>query len=87
VLLLNECLLLFISLSSQSGKFWIHPRIIVLYGCKIWSLTLRGERRLVLFGLEVLRTFVAERRSNGGGGGASFSSPNTIRVIKSMALR
>jgi hypothetical protein len=29
VLLLNECLLLllFISLSTQSGNFWIHPRI------------------------------------------------------------
>jgi len=26
VLLLKECLLLFISLSTQSGKFWIHPR-------------------------------------------------------------
>jgi hypothetical protein len=26
VLLLNECLLLFISLSSQSGNFWIHRR-------------------------------------------------------------
>jgi hypothetical protein len=25
VLLLNECLLLFISLSTQSGNFWIHP--------------------------------------------------------------
>jgi hypothetical protein len=29
VLLLNECLLLLlISLSTQSGNFWIHPRII-----------------------------------------------------------
>jgi hypothetical protein len=27
VLLLNECLLLFIPLSTQSGNFWIHPRI------------------------------------------------------------
>jgi hypothetical protein len=27
VLLLNECLLLFVSLSTQSGKFLIHPRI------------------------------------------------------------
>jgi hypothetical protein len=28
VLLLNECLLLlFISLSTQFGNFWIHPRI------------------------------------------------------------
>jgi hypothetical protein len=28
VLLLNECLLLFISLSTQCGNFWIHPRTI-----------------------------------------------------------
>jgi hypothetical protein len=27
VLLLNECLFLFISLSTQSGNFWIYPRI------------------------------------------------------------
>jgi hypothetical protein len=32
VLLLNECLLLFISLSTQSGNFWIHPRTSVLLG-------------------------------------------------------
>jgi hypothetical protein len=30
VLLLKECLLLFISLSTQSGNFWIHPRINVV---------------------------------------------------------
>jgi hypothetical protein len=27
VLLLNECLLLFISLSTLSGNFWIHPHV------------------------------------------------------------
>jgi hypothetical protein len=27
MMLLNECLLLFISLSTQSGNFWIHPHI------------------------------------------------------------
>jgi hypothetical protein len=32
VLLLNECLLfLFISLSTQSGNFWIHPRISTIW--------------------------------------------------------
>jgi hypothetical protein len=33
VLLLNECLvLLFISLSNQSGNFWIHPlKYIIVY--------------------------------------------------------
>jgi hypothetical protein len=34
VLLLKECLLLFISLSTQSGNFWIHPRMYVcMYVC------------------------------------------------------
>jgi hypothetical protein len=28
VLLLNECLFLFICLSTQSGDFWIHPRTV-----------------------------------------------------------
>jgi hypothetical protein len=33
VLLLNECLLLlFISLSTQSGNFWIHPHTLVHSG-------------------------------------------------------
>jgi hypothetical protein len=27
MLLLNECFLLFISLSTQSRNFWIHPRV------------------------------------------------------------
>jgi hypothetical protein len=37
VLLLNVCLLLlaYISLSTQSGNFWIHPRICVLR--KVWT--------------------------------------------------
>jgi hypothetical protein len=26
-MLFSECLLLFISLSTQSGNFWIHPRM------------------------------------------------------------
>jgi hypothetical protein len=36
---LNECLLLFISLSTQSGNFWIHPRTfagnikMLYFGC------------------------------------------------------
>jgi hypothetical protein len=29
VLLLDECFFLFISLSIQSGNFWIHPRVIL----------------------------------------------------------
>jgi hypothetical protein len=46
VLLLNECLL-FISLSTQSGNFWIHPRTLGLL-LKVHSQTghvLIDERR------------------------------------------
>jgi len=39
-LLLNECLLLFISLSIQSGNFWIHPRSVTSYAALI-SLAVR----------------------------------------------
>jgi hypothetical protein len=49
VLLLNECLflLLFISLSTQSGNFWIHPR--TYYDkLKRWSYAQKGHNRLVL---------------------------------------
>jgi hypothetical protein len=35
VLLLNECLLLFISLLTQSGNFWIHPRIQPEFRCDL----------------------------------------------------
>jgi hypothetical protein len=45
VLLLNECLLLFISLSTQSGNFWIHPRI--WYAWRRWE-THRGFSRKTL---------------------------------------
>jgi hypothetical protein len=41
LLLLNECLLLFMSLSTQSGTFWIHPRMIAFY-CVVLSCVGRG---------------------------------------------
>ena len=34
---------------------------VVLYGCKIWSLTLRKERRLRVFQKRMLRIFVHRR--------------------------
>jgi hypothetical protein len=46
------------SLLSKSIKIKIHSTVIlsvVLYGCETWSLTLREERRLRVFGKRVLR--------------------------------
>jgi hypothetical protein len=40
VLLLNECLLLFISLSTQSGNFWIYPRIYTFSKCVLFNMSL-----------------------------------------------
>jgi len=45
-------------LSSKSIKIKIHRTVIlsvVLYGCETWSLTLREEGRLRVFGKRVLR--------------------------------
>jgi hypothetical protein len=46
------------SLLSKSIKIKIHRTVIlplVVYGCETWSLTLREERRLRVFGKRVLR--------------------------------
>ena len=50
--------LLFSSLLSKNLKIKVYRTIIlpvVLYGCEIWSLTLRKERRLRVFENRVLR--------------------------------
>jgi hypothetical protein len=39
LLLLNECLLLFISVSTQSGNFWIRPRIRRVHFDSSWNLS------------------------------------------------
>jgi hypothetical protein len=63
---------------------------VVLYGCETWSLTLREERRLRVFGKRVLRKIFGPKRDevteewrklhneelNG------LYSSNTIRVMK-----
>jgi hypothetical protein len=45
VLLLNECLLLFlfILLSTQSGNFWIHPCIHMYTHSILMAIMLRGN--------------------------------------------
>jgi hypothetical protein len=51
-------------LLSKNLKIKIYRTIIlpVLYGCEAWSLTLREERRLRVFGNRVLRRIFGPRR-------------------------
>jgi hypothetical protein len=55
VLFLRECLLLFISLSTQSGNFSIHPRKI-LYAFRIFLMLPTCHSLLILFDLIILET-------------------------------
>jgi len=64
---------------------------VVLYGCETWSLTLQEERKL-----RVLRRIFVTRRDEVTGEWRRmhnkelndlYSSPNTVRVIKSRRMR
>jgi hypothetical protein len=73
VLLLNECLLfLFISLSTQSGNVWIHPRIWKVMSAEILtSSLLRFLNDAVSHTKEVcdiLRWYVLSGRTRSGRG-------------------
>ena len=86
---------LYPSLLSKKLKIYIYRTIIllvVLYGCETWSLTLREERRLRVFGNRVLRRIFGPRREEVTGQWRKlrieepndlYSSPNFVRVIKS----
>jgi hypothetical protein len=65
---------------------------VVLYGCKTWSLIVREEQRLTVFENRVLRRIFGPKRDEATGEWRRlhneelndlYSSPNTIRVIKS----
>ena len=88
------------SLLSKNIRIKIYRIIIlpvVLYGCEIWSLTLREERRLRVFDNRVLRRIFGTRRDGGKRGewrklhneelNDLFSSPSIVRVPKSRIMR
>ena len=67
-----------------------------MYGCEIWSLTLREEHRLRVFENKVLRKIFGDKRDEIRGEWrkllnaelyALYSSPNIIRNLKSRRLR
>jgi hypothetical protein len=67
---------------------------VVLYGCETWSLTLREEHRLRVFGNRVLRRIFGPKREEDGSWRKLhndelqnlYSSPNIVMVIKSRRM-
>jgi hypothetical protein len=45
---------------------------VVLYGCQTWSLTLREERRLILFQNTVMRKIFGSKREEVTGSGENY---------------
>jgi hypothetical protein len=86
-------------LLSRNVNVKIYKTIIlsvVLYGCKIWSLTLREEHRLRVFENRVLRRIFGPKRDEVTGEWRKlhneelhnfYSSSNIIRQIKSRRMR
>jgi hypothetical protein len=67
-----------------------------LYGCEIWSLTLRKGNRLRVFEKGERRRIFGPKRGEVAGGWRRlhneelhnlYASPNTVTVIKSMGMR
>ena len=86
-------------LLSRKLKIKIYRTImlpVVLYGCEAWSLTLREERKLMVFEDMVLRRIFGPRRDEVTGEWRRlhneelndlYSSPNIVRVIKPRRMR
>jgi len=69
---------------------------VVLYGCETWSLTLREERRLRVFGNRVLRGIFGPKRDEVTGEWRKlhneelndlYCSPNIVRVMQSGRIK
>jgi hypothetical protein len=86
-------------LLSKNTKIRVYRTVVlpvVLYGCETWSLTLREEQRLWVFENRVLRRIFGSKRDEAVGEWRRlynedlndlYSSPNTIRVVKSRIMR
>ena len=86
-------------LSSNNTEIKIYITIIlpdVLYGCETWLLTLREERRLMMFENRVLRRICRPKRDEVTGEWRKqdneelkdlYSSPSIVRLIKSRRMK
>jgi hypothetical protein len=86
-------------LLSKNVRIRIYKTVIlpvVLYGCETWSLTLREDNRLRVFGNRVLRRIFGPKRFEVTGGRRKrhkeqlrnlYSSPSIVRMIKSRRMR
>jgi len=86
-------------LLSKNLKIKIYRTVILpvdLYGCGNWSFSLRKERKLGLFENRVLRKIFGPRKDEVTGEWRRlhnqglyylYTSPNTVRVIKSRRMR
>jgi hypothetical protein len=82
------------SLLSKNLKIKIYGTIslpVVVYGYETWSLTLREERRLRVFGNRVLRIIFGPMRDEVTGEWRKlhdlYCSPTIVRVINSRRMR
>jgi hypothetical protein len=85
---------LFFQYAIQKIKIKVYSNTIlpvVLYGCETWSLTLREERRLIMFENRVTRRLFGPKREEVIGEwrklhneelNGTYASPNIIRVTK-----
>jgi hypothetical protein len=60
---------------------------VVLYGCETWSLTLREERRLRVFGPKTDELTGEWRKLHNEELNNLYSSPSIVRVVKSRRMR
>jgi hypothetical protein len=91
--------LLSFHLLSKNLKIGICMTIIlavILYGCEAWSLTLREEHKLRVFGNRVLRSIFGPKKDEMRGGWRKlhngvlhdlYSSPIIIIIIKLRRMR
>jgi hypothetical protein len=64
-----------------------HWDFVVLYGCETWSLTLREERRLRVFGPKRDEVTGKWRKLHNAELNDLYSLPNIVRVVKSRRMR